>query len=228
VNVPGVELARFGPGVERIRVVIEDGEPPPASSDAVRVWDELRAAIPRLFNGGLLSVVSIDAQRGVIRARRDTYQRLVVQPRVKTGVRQLSVTGAVERRGEILLGRRGPGTRMYAGMWELAPAGGVEPPPPGVRELTHEALVNELRREAREEAGLEITGAGMPLAIVYDAAAESYDIVLRVETAGDATSGDWEYQELRWVPMAGLRAFEHEHAPEIIPPTRAIMWEFWG
>ena len=228
--IPGVEVIRLGAGVRRVRVEIEAGEPPAPGEEVERAWREMLRANPRLHNGPVLSVMSIDAATGVIRARRDTYQRLVVQPRVMTGVRQLSVTGVVERDGSVLLGRRGGETRMYPGMWELGPAGGVEPPGPGVRAFGHGALLDELRRESREEAGLEIGGEGAPLAVVFDGLAQSYDVVLRVEALSGPARGEagWEYQELRWVAWGELRQFERSHSGEIIGPTRALIHALWS
>lgn len=228
-GIEGVELIGFAPGVQRLRVRVVAGEPPTATSEVERVWGEMRGANPRLYSGPILAVTGIDAARGEITARRDTYQRLVVQPRVPTGVRQLSITAVVVRTGakgpEVLLGRRSAQTRMYAGMWELGPAGGVEPPQ-GAGEIGHGALMDELRREAREEAGLGVSGEGRPLGIAYDARAESYDVVLLVGFAGQSPERSWEYQELRWLPLGEAGRFERERAGEIIPPTRAVLREW--
>jgi 8-oxo-dGTP pyrophosphatase MutT (NUDIX family) len=222
----------LSPTVEHVTITIEPGPSPPASPDVLRVWAEMAAANPRLYNGPILAVDSLDAQSGEIKARRDTYQRLVVQPRVRTGVRQLSVTGVVIGRDErgvpcVLLGKRSDRTRMYAGMWELGPSGGVEPPPDGVMTLDHSALLAELRREAQEEAGIDVYGRGLPLAIVYDPSAESYDVVLMVNTdrrvAAAHTPVGWEYHEIRWVPVHELRALERAMGAEMILPTREII-----
>lgn len=237
-----VEVIRFGAGVRRVRVVVEDGEAPAASAEVEQVWGEMASANPRLFNGAILAVSSIDAERGVIVARRETYQRLVVQPRVGTGVRQLSVTGVVTKStgfpaepvkpvtrssdARVMLGRRGNQTRMYAGLWELGPAGGVEPPGRGVREIDHPGLMEELRREAREEAGVEIVGEGEALGVVYDGLAESYDVVVRVGAGEEATrprGHTWEYQEVRWVTVEELKEWETGRGEELIPPTRAMI-----
>jgi 8-oxo-dGTP pyrophosphatase MutT (NUDIX family) len=233
-----VEVIRFGAGVKSVRVVVEEGEAPGASADVEKVWGEMARANPRLFNGAILAVTSIDAATGVIVARRETYQRLVVQPRVATGVRQLSVTGVVVKgsidvaeptsmaRSQVMLGRRGNQTRMYAGLWELGPAGGVEPPGRGVREIDHPGLVEELRREAREEAGIEIVGEGEALGVVYDRLAQSYDVVVEVLAGEASLAGDaWEYQEMRWVTLEELRVWERERGGELIPPTRAMVTE---
>jgi ADP-ribose pyrophosphatase YjhB (NUDIX family) len=226
----GVEIIRFPAGVRRVRVTIEPGAPPAASAEVERVWAEMVAANPRLYNGPVLAVTVIDATAGVVRARRDTYQRLVVQPRIQTGVRQLAVTGVVARREggrtRVLLGRRSAQTRMYAGMWELGPAGGVEPPPGGAHEIDHDGLVEQLRREAMEETGLDLAGDGMPLALVFDAQAESYDLLLRMESEREPReSKRWEYQEVLWVPVEELREFVRQNEAAVIPPTRAIIRE---
>jgi hypothetical protein len=228
-----VEFTRFSDTVRAIRVEIDPAVPPPAAPDVLRLWNEMAADNTRLFNGPILAVDSVDFNRGVIRSRRDTYQRLVVQPKIATGVRQLSVTGvvlgwSVQREWCVLLGRRSTQTRMYAGMWELGPAGGLEPPADGTRVLDHLSVVDQLRREGSEEVGLRMVGRGEPIGVVYDSLAESYDVVLKVGNACPVSVSSlrpvgWEYQEIRWVPTRELREFEQRVAGEMIPPTREII-----
>jgi 8-oxo-dGTP pyrophosphatase MutT (NUDIX family) len=232
----GVEWLPFDPAVRRLSIHVQPGSPPAPTTDVERAWSEMARRNPRLYNGPILAVRSIDASTGRIVAGRDTYQRLVVQPQVATGVRQLSVTGLLIRgadsgREEVLLGRRSGETRMYTGLWELGPAGGLEPPPRHIPTIDHDALLDQLRRECREEAALEITGPGEPIGIVYDPLGHSHDIVLKVAVEPGAAPAKpehaWEYRETRWIAAADLASFDRAHASEIIPPTRALIRALW-
>jgi 8-oxo-dGTP pyrophosphatase MutT (NUDIX family) len=223
-----------------LRILIDDAPPPadPALDRAVeRRWQAMKRQNPRLFGGGVLSVSSLDAAAGLIRCRRDDYRRLVVQPDVPTGVLQLAISGLVlapDARGRphVLLGRRGHRTRMYGGMWELTPAGGVEPPVPPARELAHGDLAAELVRELREETGLEPppTRALPPaLCIVLDRLASSYDIILRLDLPEPSTprpspGSQWESLEFRWLSLDDVSRFL-AHEP-VIEPTRAVLTDF--
>jgi 8-oxo-dGTP pyrophosphatase MutT (NUDIX family) len=155
----------------------------------------------------------------------------VVQPEVATGVEQLSVTGVLLARDadgtqRVLLGKRSAGTRMYAGMWELGPAGGVEAPAADVGEVGLEALVKELAREVREESGLDITGCPTrAAALVHDAMAHSYDVVLLVEVGSvpAARAANWEYEEVRWVRVREVAALLRAERAGVIPPSRMLL-----
>jgi 8-oxo-dGTP pyrophosphatase MutT (NUDIX family) len=218
-----------------LRVLI-DRRPARVDAETARrteeVWARKARENPRLFGGGVLSVESLDLARGIVRARADEYKRLVVRPEVETGVCQLSASAvllAPDGRGResVLLGKRGAGTRMYPGLWQVCPAGGVEPPGDGRDELTHADLAAEVAREMREEAGIEL-GEERPRAlwIVRDVGASSCDIVLRVglERAVPAhpqRGALWEHDELRWVALAELGAFAREH--RLVSSTRAVL-----
>src|SRR3954453_23364104 len=60
---------------------------------------------------------------------------------------RLVVVALIEREGKILLGRKAPGRGPYPGTWHL-PGGGVD--------LSTETCEEALRREVREETGLEV------------------------------------------------------------------------
>ncbi len=168
--------------------------PPKAggASDEIECrWTVARAANPRLRDGEVLSVLAIDAAGGTISATRSSYKRLVVQDgTLDLGVRMLGVKGLIvgqDHKGEehVLMARRGMGTRVYGGMWEIAPAGGVGVPPPGVEELGTDALRRALAEEAAEELGITLDASGaMPVAVVEDAVARSVEVIVRLEWPG--------------------------------------------
>ena len=201
-----------------------------------RRWAGLLAENPRHHNGAILAIESFDAATNTIRARRDEYKRLATQPQAPTGVRILSVTGMIvaddtEGRACALLARRSHQTRIYGGLWELAPSGGIDPPSDDRTALTIDDARAQLARELREELGLRLdVSAGAPLALSVDAPGSAVDIVLRLDTGTpiDALGLDemrtgWEYAGVRWMPMGEAGAFAREHADELIPPTRAVL-----
>jgi 8-oxo-dGTP pyrophosphatase MutT (NUDIX family) len=238
VSPPGgqVELLAVPPAHARSLRVVIDRTPVPVDPQTARrteeVWERKRRENPRLFGGALLSVESLDLARGVVRARVDEYKRLVVRPEVPTGVAQLSASAvllAPDDRGRrcVLLGKRGEKTRMYPGLWQLCPAGGVEPPEDGRAELTHTHLADEVAREMREEAGIEPPQDRPPaLCIVHDLEAGSYDVIVRVDL-GRAVEprpqrhAQWEHQDLRWVPLDDIDHFDG--GGRIIASTRAVL-----
>lgn len=214
-------------------------DPVPAATPAVvERWDAMRAAKPRLFNGPVLSYTGY--RSGVVTARRDSYQRLAVQehqPAIVTPpVMQLSVTGivtALDDRGErhVLVGRRSHATRIYGGMWELGPSGGIDPPPRSHRSLDGLDVFRQLVAEMREEAGLPADPDPGPIvAITIDPIATSADLVMRIDLvrpvdeiiAHTERSSDhgWEYETTRWIACAEFRGFVD--AMPCIPPTVAL------
>jgi hypothetical protein len=252
--IAGVELYRVerdsAAGVTIDIRATPSGWPAPGGSGGKELvekrWAAMVADNPRLYSGPLLSVVAIDGEIGVIHTMRDEFKRLAVQPQVRTGVQILSVTGAItakDSRGRehVLLGRRGRGTRVYGGMWELGPAGGIPPPHAIVTTLDEADAARHLLEEAEEELGLILDLAKIRPVTLYirDTIAHSDDLTFVVghEEAGSmerlaAQLGEsrathaWEYEETRWVPLdphdpQGLFAFDRDHASEIIITTRA-------
>ncbi len=223
-----------GPG--GVRVVMSPAPPPPLSPReralVEELWRERSAANPRLYNGPLLAVVSTDEETGEIVCRRDEFKRLIAQPTVRTGVRLLAITGAVTARdasGErhVLLGKRGECTRVYPGMWELGPCGGIPPPHASIAHFDEEMIRGHLLEEGEEEVGLAFQAGGI-VGLARDHVAHSEDLVMecdagRLEHARieGGTSG-WEYSELRWVALRDLERFDREEAARIIAPTRAL------
>lgn len=205
-------------------------------------WSRETARNPRLFDGPILSCVETDPAAALIRCRRASYRELLCQPIVDTGVMQMSVTGALlaadtSGRAHILLARRGPQTRIYAHQWELAPSGGLDPPPRTTSEatphLTGADAFRQLLLEIEEELALPIppdTTPPQPACLCLDHTARSTDIVLRIrlDPATSAASlashhtENWEYAETRWIPLEDLPAFDAHHAADIIPPSRAL------
>ena len=240
-EIPRVEVFPLAPGGGTLRVTVSRGVVPVNTGAVDQAWAKLMAANPRYFDGPLLSVLNLgpaDATQPTneVMVRRDRFSRLAVQPGVQTGVRILSVTGVLtardgDGREHVLLGRRGRGTRIYGGMWELGPSGGLQDPPAPVTELDEAAVFSHLADEVQEEAGL-LVEHGRAVGVARDHAAMSDDIVFVCdmgplhEVQGRAGPANWEYEETRWLAVADAAAFDAAHAREIIPPTRALLRAF--
>jgi 8-oxo-dGTP pyrophosphatase MutT (NUDIX family) len=233
------EVFLFGPEVRGVHVSLVASTPPPEDDRVERVWGRLKQQNPKLFGGGVYSVLRFSMVRGEIKAAYDLYKRLVVQPEVETGVSQLSVSALAigpdpEKRPCVLLGQRGEQTRIYGGMWQICPAGGVDPPENAsdLRDLVHTDVEGALRREFDEEVGFAApAGVLAPVAIVHDKVARSYDVVLAADFAHlpeprPRNGSGWEHMAFEWVPIAQLPRFAREHP--LIEPTaelfRALRW----
>lgn len=252
--IAGVEMFRVeheGDRNSRKGISIEVGRSPAGwpgnEKDLVeKRWAAMVDANPRLYSGPLLSVVSIDAELGVIHTARDEFKRLAVQPQVRTGVQILSVTGAITARDakgrtHVLLGRRGRTTRVYGGMWELGPAGGIPPPHASVATLTETDAARHLLEEAEEELGLTLESSRIPPVALYirDTIAHSDDLTFLIahneagsmerlahDLAARRATHAWEYEETAWVALEDIPSFDANHAEEIIITTRAAFRGF--
>jgi hypothetical protein len=229
---PGIRVLPLA-GSVRVRIAREVHSEHARADDERREWERRCVENPALFDGPILSVVSIDEAAAEVLARRETYRRLVVQPRVPTGVRLLAVTGLFiahddDQHPHILFGKRAASTRIYPGMWEVGPSGGVGVPPATIDTLLPEHLTAHLADEAAEEVGLDLAHA-VPVAVLRDDLARSDDIVLRADlgrladVAPRTTCASWEYTSVRWIARRDIPAFLHAEGDRVIPPTRALL-----
>ncbi len=233
-----------------LRVAISRDARIPHSAAVEAAWAKLLAANPRYFDGPILSVLHLPHEHDAvdtgsphneILVRRDRFSRLAVQPAVNTGVRILSVTGilfSTDKSGRefVLLGKRDHSTRIYGGMWELGPSGGLQDPPIAVTSLDHEAIFANLADEIEEEVGLKLH-KGEAVCLTRDHKAMSDDIVFMCDAgplevaASEAHAANWEYEEVLWLPTDSLAPFDADQASNIIPPTRALFralgWIDW-
>lgn len=225
--IPGVRVVRLDPA-EPVRVEIIPHAVPPDDGRIQAEWDRKRLLNPRLFDGPILSVRSISGN--TITCVVDSYQRLVVQPEVETGVQMLSVTGVLTAssagRRSVLLLRRSHNTRMYGGMWQNCPAGGVDVAP-GAAHIDDAGLLAELRREVKEESGLDAP-EGLtfrPVAMIFDETARSHDLIVPVHMGPQSrllTNRGWESDELIWLDTGHIAKFEADHQGKIMAITQAV------
>lgn len=204
-------------------------------------WEVLCAANPRYYDGPMLAAVSFDPATGEFAARRDRFARLAVQPEVRTGVRLLAVTALLtaSRRAPggsdelvALMGRRSTGTRIYGGLFELGPSGGL-PAHPGIDTLTQRDLTRHLAEEISEEAGEAVAHrltSGQPpraLGVLRDHTACSDDVVLHAHLGelsadlADLSPANWEYDDVCWASQDDARELVRRGV--LAPPTIALL-----
>lgn len=229
-DIPGVEIWLID--LPDVLVTLSREDPPERSGAVAEHWESLCRGNDRLYDGPILSVVSLDVPHAHVHARRDRYSRVAVQPAVRTGVRLLAVTGVLTARDRggreyIMMGKRSDQIHAYPGLWEFGPAGGMAVPPVTIDRFGMELLGAHLQDEIMEEAGVDASRCTMtPIAVVRDHLAMSDDVVIRcdlglLEDASDVSNANWEYTEVRWIPRDALAAFLS--GPErFIPPAPAL------
>lgn len=224
-------------------------QPAPADSPQVRAaWVAALADNPDLFDGHILTVHSITSTDHLaIDVRPDRFSRLLAQQRgVGSGLCLLGCKGVitgVDAQGaeHVLLGRRGQYTRIYAGQWELAPAGGVDLPPGLPKALGLPDLVGTLLEEGQHELGINLAervdaSLASLVGAVHDRVAASLDLFVAMPWQGlidprrgwcSAAGCDREYIDVCWVSRGHLAEWFNASAtgPDgpISPPTRAAM-----
>jgi hypothetical protein len=244
-DINGQELIPLRDGL-RLSIDIQPAAPiPPLPADAQRLWQQRCAANPRLHDGNILAVSSIDEATGKITCIRDRFQRLASQGEgVDLGVRLLGVKGLViarDSRGteHVLIARRGRQTRIYGDMWEIAPAGGIDMPPPEISQLDESHIVRAVIEEGHEELGMQFDAStARPVAIVRDEVAHSVDIIVRVDwaevidpqrAACRTDERSWEYSDSAWLARSEARTFDQRSAAAIVGPMRAVLrWMGWA
>ena len=129
---------------------------------------------------------------------------------------RIIVSAVIEKDGAILLGRKRPGIGPYPDAWHL-PGGGVN--------LGEETLVEAVRREVREEAGIEINNIE-PLAFDEDDEPDKHGamthyvfLVFRARHHSGALRAADDIATLRWVKKEELNN---------VPLTRPSMKLFRG
>ncbi len=214
------------PQTPATRIGVARGKPPAASRAAEALWRKMCAANPRLHDGPILAVNSVDLASARIECRRESYKRFVTARVVGEPIEAMGVTGIIIRaragRDEVLIGKRSANVRIYGGLWETAPRGTIEPPRrSGSITLSVQELYEPLHREADEE--LRNLGIVLPMnlaCIVRDPVASSLDLCYSCvwcERYDKTSDRSWEYDQLRWVPTRTLLRRKH-----LSPPTRAL------
>lgn len=219
-----------------LRVALSGGRPPlDASTERAveQIWRAARAANAALFNGAVFSVDAISRQE--LLGHWTEYRRIVARLRVPDlvglpPVRPLAVAGLVECPDGIVFGRRPPGAVYQAGLWQLAPAGNVDP----LAEADgHIDIKAALAFELREELGLlsDTVSVTNPLCMIEHPTVGVLDLCIPLRTRlpapairqAHATLGDGEYPELAIVPRAALDRFVAEQGTALAPQSRLFL-----
>jgi len=211
----------------RIRIEPKPGERAFDTTAAHHAWDSLVLGNPRYHNGSILAFD--EHEDGVIAAHIDEYRYHAVRDHASTGVDLLSVTCLLTHTDEAgvfraMLGLRALNTHRYGGLWEFGPAGGIDAPEtPG--ELDERGILDQARREAREEIGLELSGApARAWGILFDDAVGSVDIIVRFALREiPAPDTNWEYNAVRWASVTELHEWQRARPHTLIPPAHAII-----
>jgi hypothetical protein len=215
------------------------GEAPALSRDLAReverLWEAEQQRRGRaLFNGRILSATEIGAGR--IAGYADEYRRFIAQRQrpdlfAELRVRPVAVSGLLRCPDGIVFGRRAGFTTEDAGMWELAPSGGVDTS--GIHGVSRADLKLQILAELREEIGLTPDKIeAIPFCVVEDPDSHVVDVGIRLE-APDLTAaavlgahrerGSAEYSELVVVASANVAEFIERTPPGVASASRAIL-----
>ena len=167
-----------------------------------RRWRALCESNPAYFDGRLYHVLGVhrNGHGGCTLHVMDcAYRFLAVQNEgLDLGVRGLGIKGVTQRDGLYLMGQRSNTVSAYRGLWEFAPAGGVEP---GI----DPALT-----------GFQSAVEPIPIAVMFDSVLKCWELVFRIFAGIDAPAPRTaEYSHLEW------RSFDDLPA-ELSPIARQI------
>jgi 8-oxo-dGTP pyrophosphatase MutT (NUDIX family) len=222
--------------VSNLHIELAAGAPGAWDARQAQRWADLCGANPRLHDGPIWSVRAFDPTLGTVSIGADAYSRYAVRPSLGTGVAMLAVRGIITAsnahgRLHVLMGQRSIQTRIYGDMWEVIPGGGMprldstELNPPSMSDL-----IEHLRVESREEAGLEVPQAACAIeAFCDDTYAGGFDVLIGVCLTDDLATiqrsmgeRDWEHRQLQWLAVDEVANFDAAMAGKVSPPTRAI------
>lgn len=218
------------PRREALGVTLQRTDRPTAPRDEPaidRAWARRCAHNPRLFDSPIASVVSFDPCTRCIVWQPDRYRALAVREEIATGAVHLSVMALLvapdaHARRCVLLAQRSESVAVYPGLWEFGPSGGIDPPRTGA--ITPDGLIEQLRREIREEIDLDCAPESIaPAMVVRDARAQSLDIACWVQLEAPVSpAASWEYDAVAWVPIDELSAWITRQGPAVCPPTVGV------
>lgn len=202
---------------------------------ATNIWsEEIQRRGAELFDGGIVSVASIDGNR--IIGRRAEYRWLLAQSRDASifkwsQVRPLAVTGLLFCQDGIVIGRRSKSVYQFPGLGELAPSGSVDF---STLDAHHNiSLHQQLMQELREEIGIDASSVTelKPLAIVSDVDSHVFDVCFAVHTSlrwpqiqeASARNASEEYESIEILPLDNIASFLAANQHSITPLTLALL-----
>lgn len=170
-------------------------------AEAEHRWQRLQVQNERIFDGRMIQVGGVHrngAGGAVIQGFPCDFRWYAVQAALDAGdegfdcqCRPLGVKALTKCGDRYLVGQRAEWTTFNPGRWEFAPSGGVEP-----GQSPEEAIT----REFHEEVGRRFQQPPRAEAVLFDPAACTWEVALKIEVAreaiGEATD---EYDELKWL-----------------------------
>lgn len=204
---------------------------PEQASQIQAAFDRGLRTNPRLFDGPVVYADTLDPATGRITASIGRFSRLWAKDEIDTGAVVIGVSGLLVRGTgpdrSVLLARRSDTTRVYGGLFELAPSGVLDAGDLTPRaSITPEQVIATFLAELREELGINaasLVGAPTFRGLCYDPIASSLELIIAATLHPDADptpdADRWEYTETRWV--ACDQAAVHANRPDarLTPPT---------
>jgi hypothetical protein len=204
-------------------------------SEIERIWqaEQQRRGVA-LFNGRILSAIEVSPQK--IEGRVAQYRHLIAQrahPELfdVLQVRPVAVSGLFECSDGIVFGRRSAMTTQDAGLWELAPSGGIDTG--GLAEETEIDYRAQILTELHEEIGIssDSVSSVTPFCLVENLDSHVLDIALRIEAPISANavleahrrSATREYDELRIVHRDEIDEFIRDKASQLVAVSAVLI-----
>lgn len=183
-------------------------------------WQAAQQKRPGLFDGAILSVVTLSPQRLVVapaRYRDLVAARMAPHVRAELGLRPLAVSGLLSCPDGLVFGRRAADVTQAPGLWELVPSGGVDAPV----EWAPPDLTRQILTELREEIGLrpDQVRVGAPLGLIDDQDSGVVDVVMPLWTD---LRGDEIQQAYKAHASAEYDAVLATLSPEDIAPEQML------
>jgi hypothetical protein len=187
-----------------------------------------------LFNGHVFSADQITPTE--ITGHVTEFRRIVAQMEqpelfAALGLRPLAVCGVLRCADGVTVGRRHPAAIYQPGMWQLPPAGSVDPGAIGADGMAD--LCAQVLAELAEELGVLADQVDRPrvLCAVEHPASHVTDVGLALVTrltgaqvlAAHRSDANAEYDPLVVVPFAELANFVSRTGDRLVPPARVFL-----
>ncbi|MGI9014905.1 MAG: NUDIX hydrolase [Phycisphaerales bacterium] len=196
--------------------VIDDGGPfVPTGRDVLnavdRRWEQLARENAAYFDGRVYHVLGVHRNGhggATVHVMECAYRFHAVQRNGFDAGARILGTKAITTDGEgnVLMGRRASNVAWYPDMWEFAPGGVVD-----FGAQPAEVIIKELA----EETGLTAAREPIPLAILFDDVAATWEMIYQIKAAPGKLIARPEYTEIAW--------FDRVQLPEPLSPIAATM-----
>lgn len=187
-----------------------------------------------MFNGRVFSAERMSPE--LITGHWTEFRRLVAQferPALfaKLCLRPLSVNGILVCRDGVVFGQRSQQAIYQAGLWQLAPAGSVDPQ--AIRTDGTVDVVLQAALELREELGLpfDTVHEAEPIALIEHPISHVCDLGIALRTSltakdvlsAHALNANAEYESIRIVSRQEIEAFANWAGEAMAPQSRILL-----